>query len=111
MGVARMYFKIEWHPLAAKDYKSLDGSQRVQIDKALEKLLNLGGNAGESLQGNLQGYRRLKQRSLGLRIVFGVDKTTGKIGIITIIVIGKRDNDRVYKEAFRRISLIDDKKD
>lgn len=105
-----MYFKIEWHPLAFKDYKNLDGSQRIQIDKALKKLLKLGGNAGEELQGNLKGYRRLKQRRLGLRIIFSVEKNTGIIEIITIIPIGKRDNKHVYKEAFRRIRLIDDKK-
>lgn len=100
-----MNSKLNWHPLAAKDYKNLDGSQRKQIDKALIKILKLGGNAGKALQGNLQGYRRLKQKSLGLRIVFEVNNFTGEISIITVIAIGKRDSEKVYKEAFRRIDL------
>lgn len=96
-----MDFKIEWHPLASKDYKNLDGSQRIQIDKALKKLLQLGGIAGEELQGNLKGYRRLKQKRLGLRIIFKVDKTTGLIGIITI---GKPNIDQLYKKAFKEFA-------
>ncbi|MGM0216146.1 type II toxin-antitoxin system RelE family toxin [Enterococcus sp. AZ109] len=97
--------QLIWHPLAVKDYKSLDGSQKKQIDKALIKILKLGGNAGEALQGNLQGYRKLKQKRLGLRLVFKVNNLTGEVYIITVIAIGKRESGKVYEEALRRIHL------
>lgn len=52
---------------------------------------------GEALHGNLAACRKLKRLRLGLRIVFR--EVNSEVEIIEVIVIGKRSDSEVYKEA------------
>lgn len=65
-----MSYKVELIPEAQDDFYKLDNSQRLHVKKSLIKLENQGMLAGEALHGNLAGYRKLKHKKLGLRIVF-----------------------------------------
>lgn len=57
--------------------------------------------AGQPLYGKLINCRKLKNKKLGLRIVFRQDKNY--IRIINIVTIGERRRNKVYKEAEKRL--------
>ncbi|MCL2056047.1 MAG: addiction module toxin RelE [Oscillospiraceae bacterium] len=83
------------------DYDSLDGSQKKQILKSLIKIEENGMNTGQPLHGALWDCRKLKHKKMGLRVIFR--KSAIGIEIIEIVVIGKREDDEVYKTAAMRL--------
>ena len=93
--------KIEWTALSKQDYDSLDGSQKIFVDKAIARIKEFGMQAGQALHGSLSECRKLKNKKMGLRIVFR--ESNGKIEVIQIVAIGKRDKKEVYKTAENRI--------
>ena len=96
-----MSYKVELIPEAQDDFYKLDNSQRLHVKKSLIKLENQGMLAGEALHGNLAGYRKLKHKKLGLRIVF--HETVNAIEIIEVIAIGKRSDNEIYTISEKRI--------
>ena len=89
---------------SAKEYANLDGSQRVLVGVALKKLAQRADQLGTSLEKELAGCRKLKWCKAGLRMVYRiVDETT--VEIVEIIAIGRRDKERVYRQAGRRLAL------
>lgn len=90
---------------AAKDYKKLDGSLRQWVDAAVRRLEQRGSEIGKRLSNNsyseLAGFKELKNQKLGIRLVFRVQQD-GKIEIIEIVAIGKRDSAQVFKEVEKR---------
>lgn len=93
--------KIEWTALSKQDYDSLDGSQQIFVDKAIVRIKESGMQVGKALHGSLSKCRKLKNKKMGLRIVFR--EANGKIEVIQIVAIGKRDKKEVYKIAENRI--------
>ena len=97
---------------AQEDYDALDGSQKKWVEAAVERLKVRGGEIGEPLHksptDDLRGCKKLKNKSLGLRIVFRVI-SPGECEIIEIIVIGKRSDSEVYHMAGKRLQAIHDK--
>lgn len=97
---------------AQKDYDALDGSQKKWVEAAVERLRVRGGEIGEPLcksaSDDLRGCRKLKNKDLGLRIVFRVT-ISGDCEIIEIIVIGKREDSEVYHIAGKRLQAIHNK--
>ncbi|MBO4507910.1 MAG: type II toxin-antitoxin system RelE/ParE family toxin [Spirochaetaceae bacterium] len=101
---------VDYTKDAQKDYAGLDGSQRPQVLKAIEKvrknpLPDYEGGYGKSL-GNkggkdLHGLLKIKLKKLGLRIVY---KLVRQKDVMKIIVISVRNDDEVYKTAFKRIT-------
>ena len=53
------------------------------------------------MHGSLSGCRKLKNKKMGLRIVFR--EANGKIEVIQIVAIGKRDKKEVYTTAENRM--------
>ena len=92
-----MSYKVELIPEAQDDFYKLDNSQRLHVKKSLIKLENQGMLAGEALHG----YRKLKHKKLGLRIVF--HETVNAIEIIEVIAIGKRSDNEIYTISEKRI--------
>jgi mRNA interferase RelE/StbE len=88
---------------AKKEIDSLDGSQLIFVEKGLKRIKQRGLNCGSPLHGKLEGYRKLKNRKMGLRIVFGQDARKNTIKIIDIVALGKRSDAEVYKTATARI--------
>ena len=43
--------KIEWTALSKQDYHSLDGSQKIFVDKAIVRIKESGMQAGQALHG------------------------------------------------------------
>lgn len=95
---------------AKKDLLLLDNSQRLQVIKAIDKVLenplsNYEGGKGKPLGNkngnNLTGYYKIKLLKLGIRIVYELIRENG---IMKIIVISIREDDEVYKIATKRIN-------
>lgn len=85
---------------ARDDFANLDQSQREPINKALEKLKTSPEKRGESLSGNLSGWRKLVVGKRSIRIIFQYDPQTD---IVWISTIGARRDGEVYRIAASRI--------
>lgn len=97
-------YKLDYFEEAKEEYDNLDGSQLIFVDKGLDRIAALGMKAGNPLHGKLEGCNKLKNRKMGLRIVFRQQNKT--IKIIEIVAIGKRRRNEVYKDAQARINNI-----
>lgn len=94
--------QIEWTEYSKDDYDNLDGSQKVFVDKAIKRIKLRGMDAGQPLHGALAQCNKLKNKKMGLRIIFR--EVQGKFEVIQVVVIGKRDKKTVYKVAENRIN-------
>lgn len=90
---------------ACDDYERLDHSRQLWVDAALLRLRDHGAGIGERLAktriADLHGLKKLKNNKLGLRLIFRV--CDDNVEIIEILVIGKREDFAVYKEAEKRL--------
>ncbi|MEC6747686.1 addiction module toxin RelE [Marinilactibacillus sp. XAAS-LB27] len=97
--------KIVFWKEAAKEYKNMDGNSKQWVNIAIERLELKGSSIGKLL-GNTQyaklsGFKELKNQKLGLRMIYKATDE-GQIEVIEIIVIGKREDAKVFKEAEKR---------
>ncbi len=100
-----MSWIVKFTKEAQQDLESLDGSQRVQVLKAIKKVSNnplpnteggYGKPLGSHMSSNLTGYMKIKLSKLGLRVVYGIERQGN---IMVIIIISIRDDETVYKIA------------
>lgn len=99
-------FELLWFDAAKEEYDKLDGSQKIQVNKGLQRIKERGMDAGKYLEKkryDLSMCREIKMRRLGLRIVF--KQSSEGIEIIDVVVVGKRSDDEVFKLAARRLGL------
>ncbi|WP_411842882.1 type II toxin-antitoxin system RelE family toxin [Salinicoccus sp. HZC-1] len=94
-------FDVVYNSGSRKEYQSLDGSQKIIIDKGINRIKARGTQAGEQLQGELKKCYKFKNRRAGLRMVFR--QLEDRIEVIQIVATGKRDKSEVYKNAIRRL--------
>lgn len=104
-----MIWTSRYLPEASDDLRKLDGSQRLMVRKAIEKvrqnpLPNTEGGYGKPLShqsdNNLAGCCKIKLKNAGLRIVYKIIRTDKEM---LIIVIGARTDSAVYNDAQKRI--------
>ena len=95
-------YQIEWTEYSKNDYTKLDGSQKIFVDKALNRIKLRGMSAGQPLHGSLALCNKLNNKKMGLRVIFR--EVQGKVEVVQIVVIGKRDNETVYKVAENRLN-------
>ncbi|MGF0095345.1 type II toxin-antitoxin system RelE family toxin [Peptoniphilus sp. SGI.035] len=109
-----MNYKLSFINEAIEDYKSLDGSQRKVVDKALKRILlnplpNTQGGYGKPLSNlsnsKLAGLMKIKLKSSGLRIVYKLEQLDNEV---LIIIIGARSESKVYKDAEKRVAKLED---
>lgn len=101
-----MNWDIEFLPEAADDMKKLDGSVRPQVLKGIQKVsqnpLPEGGYGkplGNRPEAGLSGLMKIKFKKIGIRVVY---KTEIVKGVMKIIIISARVDNRVYEEAEKR---------
>lgn len=104
-----MTWVIDYIPESAADVRSLDGSQKKEYFKALDKVqLNplpaTEGGYGKPL-GNkggrkLTGLCKIKLKRSGLRVVYKVVRVEEKM---IVVVVGMRADDEVYDLAYERL--------
>lgn len=104
-----MSWEVRYLPEALDDLQALDGSQRILVKKAIEKvrtnpLLDTEGGYGKQLgnRDNMQlaGFLKVKLRGAGLRIVYQLIREEDHM---VLIVIGARKDNEVYQIAHKRI--------
>ncbi|CAN1496916.1 RelE Cytotoxic translational repressor of toxin-antitoxin stability system [Burkholderiaceae bacterium] len=92
-------YELEFHELALKEWKKLDGSVRTQLIKVLSKRLQAPHVPSARLRGDLQNTYKIKLQDLGYRLVYEViDQRL----IVLVIAIGRRDHDGAYQIAIKR---------
>lgn len=104
-----MNWEVLYLPEALEDLRKLDGSQKILVRKAIQKvkgnpLPETEGGYGKALGNkggtNLSGFLKVKLRGAGLRIVYQLVRIEEKM---LIIVIGAREEEKVYDVAQKRI--------
>ncbi|OTP19942.1 type II toxin-antitoxin system RelE family toxin [Enterococcus mundtii] len=96
-----MSYKVKYTPASKKDYEKLENSQKLQVRKSLKKIEEFGLDTGQPLRGKLADCKKMKHKKLGLRVIF--KQSDLGIEIIEIVVIGKRNEKEVYREAEKRL--------
>jgi mRNA interferase RelE/StbE len=93
-----MSYELLFHPDALAEWTTLDKAVREQFKKKLaERLLNPHVPASK-LSGQKNRYK-IKLRSVGYRLVY--DVVDAQL-TVTIIIVGKRERNAVYKAAASR---------
>ena len=94
-----MTYKLRFHELALTEWNKLDGSIKSHFKKKLTERLEQPRVQSSALSGMKDCYK-IKLRQLGYRMVYRVDDY---IVSVTVIAIGKRDKEKVYQDADKRI--------
>lgn len=101
-------FEVVFIEDAKKDYRKLDGSVKKLVNIAIAKMQERADELGEDLTNrhgvNLIGCRKIKFRKAGIRMVYRI--VGDKAEIAEIIVVGKREDNEVYKMAHKRLEEI-----
>jgi len=84
---------------AFKEWNKLDKAIKEQFKKKLKERLNNPRVESSRLSGMKDRYK-IKLRSAGYRLVYEVDD--GVI-VVTVVAIGKRERNAVYKTAAKRL--------
>ncbi|MBU3614816.1 type II toxin-antitoxin system RelE/ParE family toxin [Polynucleobacter sp. Latsch14-2] len=93
-----MSYKLEFYEDAYKEWNKLDATVREQFRiKLIERLENPCVPSAK-LRRSDNRYK-IKLRQVGYRLVYEV---INKTVTVTVIAIGKRDRDEVYKAAAKR---------
>jgi len=93
-----MTYKLKFDSRALKEWRKLADPIREQLKKKLAERLDNPHVPSARLSGRSNRYK-IKLRSSGYRLVYEVNDN--EITLL-VIVIGKRDGDKVYELADRR---------
>ena len=105
-----MSWNVQYLPEALDDFRKLDGSQKILVRKAIQKVCQnplpeteggYGKLLGNKSSTNLTGFLKIKLRGAGLRIVYQLIRQGD---YMLVIVIGVREDEEVYEIAQKRIS-------
>ena len=93
-----MTYKLDFYEDAYKEWKKLDATIREQFKSKLIERLENPCVPSAKLRNSENRYK-IKLRQVGYHLVYEVVNTTVTV---TVIEIGKRDRDEVYKAAAKR---------
>ncbi|MCB6287272.1 type II toxin-antitoxin system RelE family toxin [[Clostridium] scindens] len=105
-----MSWNVKYLPEALEDLQKLNGSQKILIRKAIQKVCqnplpeNEGGYGkllGNKNNTNLSVFLKIKLRGAGLRIVYQLIRHDDNM---LVVVMGAREDDEVYEMAQKRIN-------
>lgn len=93
-----MKFKLQFLPIALKEWKKLDNTIQTQFKKKLKERLETPHVPGCQLSG-FENHYKIKLRASGYRLVYQViDKDI----VVLVIAIARRDKNAVYRKAKSR---------
>ena len=94
-----MTYKLDFYEDAYKEWKKLDATVREQFKSKLIERLENPCVPSAKLRNSDNRYK-IKLRQVGYCLVYeGVNTTV----TATVIAVGKRDRDEVYKAAAKRV--------
>ena len=94
-----MTYKLDFYEDAYKEWKKLDATVREQFKLKLIERLENPCVPSAKLRKSDNRYK-IKLRQVGYRLVYEV---VNKMITVTVIAIGERDRDEVYKAAAKRV--------
>jgi mRNA interferase RelE/StbE len=94
-----MTFELVFKQDAKKEWDKLDSTIKFQFKKKLIERLDNPRVESSRLNGTKDCYK-IKLRSAGYRLVYQVRDSEI---LITVVAVGKRDRNQVYKIAIKRI--------
>ena len=95
-----MTYKLRFHQLALKEWHKLDPTIREAFKKKLKERLIEPHILSSQLAGLSHCYK-IKLSALGYRLVYQVDNLAV---YVTVIAVGKREKNKVYKVAQTRLA-------
>jgi len=94
-----MSYRLLFKTAARKEWDKLDSTVRVILKKRLAERLKKPRKESARLSGMKNCYK-IKLRRAGYRLVYQVrDKEL----IVSVIAVGKREKNQVYKAAIKRV--------
>jgi mRNA interferase RelE/StbE len=94
-----MIYELEFKDSALKEWQKLDDTLREQFKKKLSSILKSPHIPKARLSGGVNLYK-IKLKKSGYRLVYQV---FDDVVMVTIIAIGKRERNDVYKTALGRL--------
>lgn len=94
-----MTYRLLFKTAAKKEWDKLDSTIRAQFKKKLVERLESPRVESARLSG-MQDCYKIKLRSAGYRLVYQV--RDGEL-VVSVIAVGKRERNHVYKAAVKRI--------
>lgn len=92
-------YSLEFLPSALKEWKKLGGNVRAQFRKKLEERLANPRVPSAKLRDLSECYK-IKLRAAGFRLVYRVEDHRL---VVTVVTVGRRDRNLVYKIAAGRV--------
>ncbi len=92
-------YKLNFLPIALKEWKKLDSSIQQEFKSKLKERLN----HPEVISARLSGYDnvyKIKLCSCGYRLAYQVDNN--KL-VIIVIAVGKREKNKIYSKIKKRL--------
>lgn len=93
-----MTYNLRFRVEASKEWDGLGATIRAQFKKKLAERLENPHVPASRLHGSPNRYK-IKLRSVGYRLVYEVRETEL---IVSVIAVGKRERNAVYREAAKR---------
>ena len=97
---AKYKYRLLFLPSALKEWQDLDGAVKEPMRKLLRKRLNNPHVPGGALHGQLAGYYKIKLKTHGFRLVYGVEDDAL---VVVVMAVDKREDSVVYRSAVARI--------
>ena len=94
-----MTYKLRFQELALEEWEKLDATIRERFKSKLQERLQNRRVPMAALSGMPNCYK-IKLRSLGYRLIYKVEDD---VIFVSVIAIGKREKDKVYKLAKSRL--------
>lgn len=94
-----MTYRLQFHEDAAREWRKLDSSVRKQFEKKLAGVLRNPRIPANALSGMKDCYK-IKLRKAGVRLVYEIEDA---IITVSVLAVGKRDKNAVYKIALERL--------
>lgn len=91
-----MIYELHFHPLALKEWKKLSQEMQEQFKKQLKRRLENPYVISVKLSGQLKDCYKIKLHQAGYRLVYQVNGTKM---ILLVVVVGKRNKNKVYDSA------------
>lgn len=96
-----MIYSLEFKKEALKEWKKLDYTLQEQFKKKLEKILHNPHIPSARLSGfGINACYKIKLKQSGYRLVY---KVIDERLIVTIVGVGKREDNKIYRMAMQRI--------
>lgn len=94
-------YKLKFVPKALDEWRSLDGSIKEVLRRALKKHLLQPHVPGSRLRSDLVGCYKIKLRKQGYRLVYAVEDDAL---IVLVLAIDKREDSLAYRAAAVRLA-------